>query len=87
MLGDSGMQEVMLEGGPQTVEHFIKSRNIDRAIIVNSNIEFEDPIPSGISTELLINLGLIKLEEKTIDGDLVEYWSKENLPWPYLDWP
>ena len=87
MLGDSGMQEVMIEGGPKTVEHFIKSRNIDRAIIVNSNIEFEDPISSGISTELLINLGLIKLEEKTIEGDLVEYWSKDNLPWPYLDWP
>ena len=87
MLGDCGIQEVMLEGGPKTIQHFVSNKNIDRAIIVNSNIEFDDPIPSGISTDLLKNLGLIKLNETEMNGDLIEFWSKENLPWPHSNWP
>ena len=87
MLGDCGFQEVMLEGGPKTIDQFVSNKNIDRAIIVNSNIEFDDPLPSGISVNLLEKIGLKKLKEDEMDGDIVEYWSKEHLLWPHANWP
>ena len=87
MLGDRGVQEVMIEGGPKTITHFVKNNKIDRAIIVNSNIEFEEPIPSGINKEILHELGLIKLHENVVEGDQIEYWSKKEIEWPQVEWP
>ena len=67
--------------------HFVKNNKIDRAIIVNSSIEFEEPIPSGITKEILHELNLTKLHENMIEGDRIEYWSKNEIEWPQIDWP
>jgi len=89
-LNERGIHHVMVEGGPATALPFLSAKLVDRAILIRAPISFSEPILSGMSTETLTNAGLELLGSSTSDGDVVEYWSRPDLPWPtedLTDWP
>ena len=73
----------MVEGGPATAMSFLLAGMIDRAIVVRAtSVTFENPVPSGLSDEVLLECGLEKLGQYDLDVDVVECWSRPGLPWP-----
>lgn len=80
------VKHVMVEGGPRTAHSFLKAGLVDRAIVVKAlGVRFRRPLPSGITSQVLQEAGLICLGTYKIENDeddVVEYWSRPNLPWP-----
>ena len=81
-LASRNIYHIMVEGGPITALSFLKDKKVDRAIIIRAPVTFIDPVLSNISEKTLIDAGLILLGTRMSDGDMVEYWSRDDLPWP-----
>jgi riboflavin biosynthesis pyrimidine reductase len=86
-LGDRGVQELLIEGGPIVWKHFLGENLVDRAIIIQSPISLGIGPNSGLDEKKLTDSGLIHLEQTNWGGDSVALWSRPNLPWPSHDWP
>lgn len=77
------IHHIMVEGGPSTALTFLKQGVVDRAIIVKAPIRFEDPIPSRMNQQHMMDAGLMLLGQFTNDGgDDVECWVKNGAVWP-----
>jgi len=77
------VQHLMVEGGPRTVQTFLQQQLVDRLILVKAPVSFQKPLPSNITTTVLLNTGLrLKHSFTNQGGDVLEYWSRPNLPWP-----
>ena len=87
LLGDLESQEVLVEGGPETARRFLDSGLIDRAIIIQSNAEFKQPLQLDITDEDFTNNGLVNIGQKNWGEDVVEFWSRKELEWPNQNWP
>ena len=86
-LGDKGIQELLVEGGPIVWAQFIEEELVDRAIIIQSpNTLGEGPL-SGISDSKLIEAGLTLVEQTQWGEDSVQFWSRPELSWPADLWP
>lgn len=83
---------IMVEGGPTVALAFLNEKLIDRVVLVQAlDVTFQDPYPSGMSEETFSQCGLecLGLVESG-DGDVLQCWSRPNLPWPtehLNDWP
>mgnify|MGYP000844282502 CR=1 FL=1 len=86
-LGDRGVQELLIEGGPIVWKHFLGENLVDRAIIIQSPISLGIGPNSGLDEKKLTDSGLIHLEQTNWGLDSVALWSRPNLPWPSHDWP
>ena len=86
-LGDLEFQEVMLEGGPTTARIFLSAGLIDRVIHIRSDIEFQDGVPLGIDQEEFEKAGLQMVRELEWEQDIVQYWTRKEIPWPSDTWP
>jgi riboflavin biosynthesis pyrimidine reductase len=89
-LKSRNMHHVMVEGGPATAIPFLKEQIVDRAIIIRAPVTFIEPVASNMNDDMLIEAGLVFLEEKDVGGDRVEYWVREGMQWPtasVTDWP
>jgi riboflavin-specific deaminase-like protein len=92
MQAQQQFNHVMVEGGPAVARAFLREGLVDRAILVQAlQVEFEDPYPSGMMTETLSENGLDFLGDVPGgDGDVLQCWSRSELPWPteeLQDWP
>ena len=85
-LGDRGIQELVVEGGPIVWKQFLDEGLVDRAIIIQSDIELGDGPESGIDDERISNAGLEVVGHLDWGGDLVTLWSRPDLPWPSPNW-
>ena len=84
------VQHLMVEGGPRTAQLFLQSNLIDRCILVQAPIQFDDPVLSNITPLVLQSANLIPLGSIPSGADIIECWSRPNLPWPTFDlrdWP
>lgn len=84
------IHHVMVEGGPATAIQFLKEGVVDRAIIIRAPVTFIEPVPSGMTDDMLREAGLVLLEERPCGDDVVEYWVKDGDSWPtadVADWP
>lgn len=79
------INHVMVEGGPATAIQFLKEKLVDRAILVKAPVTFIEPVPSGMSNEMLIEAGLELLKIEQCGDDVIEYWSKNGAPWPSVN--
>jgi riboflavin biosynthesis pyrimidine reductase len=79
------INHIMVEGGPATAISFLNEKLVDRAIIVRSPVTFIEPVPSGMTNEMLINAGLVLLNKEQCGDDIIEYWSKDGLAWPSIN--
>ena len=86
-LGDRGIQELLIEGGPDVWAQFLEEKLVDRAIIIRSTKVLGDGTPSGIDGNKLNDAGLAVIGKKSWDDDTATLWSRPNVPWPSHDWP
>ncbi|MDE0708201.1 MAG: bifunctional diaminohydroxyphosphoribosylaminopyrimidine deaminase/5-amino-6-(5-phosphoribosylamino)uracil reductase RibD [Candidatus Poseidoniales archaeon] len=86
-LGDRGIQELLVEGGPIVWKHFLDEKLVDRAIIIQSSTTLGDGPNSGLAENNLSNSGLKLIGRTNWGGDTIALWSRPNLPWPAQDWP
>ena len=86
-LGDRGIQELLIEGGPIVWKHFLEEQLVDRAIIIRSSTELGEGPKSGLDENNLMNAGLEIIGNRDWGGDSVTLWSRPDLPWPTHDWP
>ena len=86
-LGDRGVQELLIEGGPIVWKHFLDEKLVDRAIIIRSSAVLGDGPNSGLDDTVLCNSGLNMIGETDWGGDSVTLWTRANLSWPSQDWP
>lgn len=84
------VQHLMVEGGPSTARLFLQSNLIDRFVLVQAPIRFDDPILANITPSALQSANLIKLGAIQSGQDIIECWSRPEWPWPESDlhdWP
>ena len=87
MLGDNGIQELLVEGGPETARRFMKAGLLDRVIMIRTPDTFSKPIPLSISHTDLIAAGVQLCEECNWGDDTIEMWSRPSIKWPSITWP
>ena len=86
-LGDRGVQELLVEGGPIVWKHFLDDSLVDRAIIIQSPITLGEGPKSGFDDQNLIGAGLSLVSTTKWGEDSVRFWSRNRLSWPSQDWP
>ena len=77
MLGDRGIQSVLIEGGPDTWTRFLNEREVDFAQMCKSPLE----LVGGrfpFNEELLVESGLVKYDEFESGGDVITRWKKKH---------
>tara|TARA_Y100000814_G_scaffold153124_1_gene111612 strand:+ start:100 stop:471 length:372 start_codon:yes stop_codon:yes gene_type:complete len=86
-LGDKGIQELLVEGGPVVWSQFIQEGLVDRAIIIRSPITLGEGPMSGITDSKLSDGGLDLVKQTKWEDDEVQFWSRPELTWPADLWP
>ena len=86
-LGDKGIQELLVEGGPVVWSQFIQEGLVDRAIIIRSPITLGEGPMSGITDSKLSDGGLDLVKQTKWEDDEVQFWSRPELTWPTDLWP
>ena len=77
MLGDRGIQSVLIEGGSDTWKRFLKEGGVDFAQICKSPLELVGGrLP--FNEELLVESGLVKYEEFESGVDVITRWKKKH---------
>ena len=75
MLGDRGIQTLLVEGGADTWNRFIESGFVDMAHICRSQIELEGA-RGAFDEGSLKECGLTKIQTFTSGGDDITRWGK-----------
>ena len=86
-----GLHHVMVEGGGATTLSFLRAGVVDRAIIVKASVQFEEPLDSHISADVMEKEGGLTLVGTSDDGDdgdgdgdmlfggdSLQYWVRED---------
>ena len=84
------IEHLMVEGGPFTARNFLEEQLVDRAIVVNAPIRFEEPLLSGITAQTLRDAGLVLLGSRPSGVDTIDFWARPGEAWPtdsIMDWP
>jgi riboflavin biosynthesis pyrimidine reductase len=84
------VHHLMVEGGPITAHLFLRAKLIDRCIVVHAPITFPDPILANITNDVLESSKLKLLGSIPSGHDLMECYSRPDIPWPssdLQDWP
>lgn len=78
-----GVRHLMVEGGARTAQAFLDAKAVDQcALVVAKSVEFEHPIPSGITGKVLEDAGLTKFGVVGSGVDDIECWAKCGDEWP-----
>jgi len=77
MLGDMGLQSLLVEGGLDTWSRFLSEKMVDRARICVSDIDLGGDGPT-FDKKSLSESGLIRVSEEKVRGDSIEWWTRER---------
>ena len=77
MLGDMGVQSLLIEGGLDTWSRFLSEKMVDKARICVSDIDLGGDGPT-FNTKSLSESGLILASEEEVCGDSIEWWTRER---------
>lgn len=89
-LRSKSIHHIMVEGGPATALQFLRGKVVDRAILIRAPVTFIEPVPSGMTDDILVEAGLVLIDTKKCGDDVVEYWVRNGEAWPTADvthWP
>jgi diaminohydroxyphosphoribosylaminopyrimidine deaminase/5-amino-6-(5-phosphoribosylamino)uracil reductase len=75
-LGDREIQRLLVEGGPATVQQFLKAGFVDEFYLVKSNVEHIEPVPSMIDDLTLQQAGLARGSDEQWGDETVQFWSR-----------
>ena len=77
MLGDRGIQSLLVEGGPYTWSRFLSEKMVDRARICISDLDLGGGGPT-FDTKSLSESGLFLTSKEEVCGDSIEWWTRER---------
>ena len=77
MLGDMGLQSLLVEGGLDTWSRFLSEKMVDRARICVSDIDLGGDGPT-FDKKSLSESGLTRVSEEKVRGDSIEWWTRER---------
>ena len=77
MLGDLGVQSLLIEGGLNTWSRFLACKMVDRARICVSDIDLGGDGPN-FDKKSLSESGLFLVSEEDVSGDSIEWWIRER---------
>ena len=87
LLGDRGIQELLIEGGAQIWNSFLKAGLVDRLIHIRSENEIgEGPVMVLNQADLDLN-NLVLYSESEDTGDSIQIYTKSNFKPPNSAWP
>ena len=76
MLADQNIQRLLVEGGPTTIQEFLKHGFVDEFYLVLSEESHSEPFFSGIEEQTLTQSGLAKLKTLNWGIEEVHYFRK-----------
>tara|TARA_Y100001935_G_C16953098_1_gene335632 strand:+ start:45 stop:575 length:531 start_codon:yes stop_codon:yes gene_type:complete len=77
MLGDMGVQSLLVEGGLDTWSRFLSEKMVDRARICVSGVDLGGDGPT-FDKKSLSESGLILASEEKVCGDSIEWWARKR---------
>ena len=75
MLGDRGVQSVMVEGGADTWRRFLKEGFVDRAHLFSSPVKLSGDQGVTFNETELVSAGLSRISVRDVDGDELSRWE------------
>lgn len=79
-LGDQEVQRLLVEGGPTTVQRWLDVRAVDEFLLVMSDVEHAEPVPSGITEDRLESAGLRFVESLVWGEESVRRYLRVTAP-------
>ena len=76
MLGDRGVQSLMVEGGADTWRRFLAEGVVDRAHLCRSPFALSGEHGVTFEEHELVTAGLRRISVRDVDGDEVSNWEK-----------
>ena len=87
LLGDRGIQELLIEGGAQIWTSFLEANLVDRLIHIRSQSEIGDG-PRMVLNQAHLELNKLELYSESQDtGDLIQIYTKSDFRPPNSTWP
>ena len=87
LLGDRGLQELLVEGGPKVWMSFLENKVVDRIIHIQSDVELSEGPKMVLTDELISNNNLMLIDERRDTGDLIKIYTRNGLALPHQRWP
>lgn len=78
MLGDRGIQSLLVEGGADTWDRFLSEGMVDRARLCVSPIDLGGSKGPIFNRQSLSEGGLALYSQETASGDHIEWWERKN---------
>ena len=75
-LGDQEMQRLLIEGGPTTIERFLRAGLVDEVLLVHSSVEHATPVPFGLDAADFTAAGLTQRQGTTWGEERVDVWQR-----------
>ena len=79
LLGDRGIQELLVEGGPSVWTSFLENKIVDRIIHIRSSNEIGDGPEMVLNDELLTMNNLVLKDKIISEGDEISIYTKLSL--------
>ncbi len=76
LLGDRGIQSIIVEGGADVWRRFLKARAVDEALVFHSEVDLGDGVDGGINEDRLRQAGLELVEESKSGADILRTWKR-----------
>jgi len=77
-LADEGIERILVEGGPSTALRFLRARCVDEMILVRAPVTFADPVPSGITDDVIREARLAATRSLQWGVDDVTYYHRDD---------
>jgi diaminohydroxyphosphoribosylaminopyrimidine deaminase/5-amino-6-(5-phosphoribosylamino)uracil reductase len=74
MLGDRGIQRLMVEGGPDVWCRFLDAGLVDEVYLFKADVDLGEGLDGGINAERLKHAGLTLAEETECGDDRLQIW-------------
>jgi len=75
MLGDRGVQSLLVEGGVDTWQRFLSSGMVDRARICTSPMVLKEGM--GFFDKMWLGGNMTKVSEEEVSDDIIEWWARD----------
>ena len=77
MLGDRGIQSLLVEGGAETWGYFLSEGLVDMFRLCISPIQLENSDSPIFTPEMISSAGLSIFDEKEISDDKIQWWKRD----------
>jgi len=74
LLGDKGIQRLMVEGGPDVWCRFLDAELVDEVYLFKADVDLGEGVEGGINSERLKHAGLTLAEESQCGEDTLQIW-------------